>query len=82
VDWARASVDTPLGPTSISWQITPDGALIADVELPFGSSGEFRAPVTETSTTRLDDAAVENTVELGPGRHRLTVTKPLIAAAS
>jgi alpha-L-rhamnosidase len=82
VDWAKGSVDTPLGHTSISWQITSDGALIADVELPFGSSGDFRAPVGLSSEVLQDGVAADSRIELGPGRHRLTVTNPLIAGAS
>jgi alpha-L-rhamnosidase len=79
VDWAKAAVDTPLGPTSISWLMTSDGALEAEVELPFGATGEFRAPTTQDSEVRRGDAVAESRVTLGPGRHRLTVTNPLIA---
>jgi alpha-L-rhamnosidase len=80
MDWAKASINTPLGPASISWQIGSDDRMEAEVVLPFGATGEFMAPVSESSTTHLDDAAGENRVMLGPGRHRLTVTNPLIAA--
>jgi alpha-L-rhamnosidase len=80
VNRARASVDTPLGPTSISWQITSDGDLAVELELPFGSTGELRAPVTPGSNVRQGDVAAESMVILGPGQHRLTVTNPLIAA--
>jgi hypothetical protein len=73
-------VDTPLGPTSISWQITSDGDLAVELELPFGSTGELRAPVTPGSNVRQGDVAAESMVILGPGQHRLTVTNPLIAA--
>jgi alpha-L-rhamnosidase len=82
VDWAKASVETPLGPASISWQITSDGALAAEVELPFGSTGEFLAPSTQGSDVRLDDVPAETRMVLGPGQHQLTVTNPLIAAGA
>jgi alpha-L-rhamnosidase len=80
VDRAQASVDTPLGPTSIAWQITSDGALEAEIVLPFGSTGEFRAPVTDVSEVRQGDALVESRVVLGPGWHQLSVTHPLVAS--
>jgi hypothetical protein len=75
-------VDTPLGPTSISWQITSDGDLVAELEVPFGSSGEFRAPVGASSEVLQNGMTADSWIELGPGRHRLTVTNPLIAAAA
>jgi hypothetical protein len=82
VDWARASIDTPLGPASTFWQIGPDGTMEAEVELPFGATGEFRSPVTATSTVQCDGAPAESTLALAPGRHHLTVSSPLRALSA
>jgi alpha-L-rhamnosidase len=79
IDWARASVETPFGRAAIDWRIDADGSLAADVDLPFGTSGEFRAPVTGGSTVSVDGTAAHEYFDLRPGRHRLTVTAPLIA---
>jgi hypothetical protein len=56
-----------------------DGALEPQDEMPLGATGEFRAPTTQDSEVRRGDAVAESRVTLGPGRHRLTVTNPLIA---
>jgi alpha-L-rhamnosidase len=80
VDRAKASVDTPLGPASIAWNVGSQGDLEVELELPFGSSGDFRAPVTDVSEVRQGDVPVDSRISLGPGVHRLTVTNPLIAS--
>ena len=53
IEWASASVDTAYGPVSTSWRIAED-SLIAEVELPFCTSGTFTAPMTPESSVTLD----------------------------
>ena len=79
IEWARASVDGPLGPTSIEWHLGTGGELSADIVLPFGSSGTFIAPATEGSEVISDGVTAGHEVTLGPGSHRLSVTSPRIA---
>jgi alpha-L-rhamnosidase len=79
VDWARAGINGPFGPTSIDWHIETSGELSVDIVLPFGTSGTFIAPATEISRVTCDGASSGHEVTLGPGPHRLSVTSPLIA---
>lgn len=79
IDWARASVDTAFGTAAIAWRIGVAGDLSVDVELPFGTSGLFVAPVTMDSSVLVDGVAGAGEVRLGPGRHSLAVTKPRVA---
>jgi hypothetical protein len=58
------------------------GDFIADVELPFGTTGTFLAPVTDASSVRVDGAVAESHLELGPGRHTIIVVAPLLASPS
>ncbi len=81
IEWARASVQTALGKTAISWQIEPSGELSADIVLPFGASGTFIAPMTDESQVLCDGVDSGHEVPLGPGSHRLSVTSPRIANA-
>jgi alpha-L-rhamnosidase len=82
VDWATASIDTPLGAASISWRIGSNDRMEAEVELPFGATGEFRSPVTVESTVHCDGAPAESNLALAPGRHNLTVRSPLRALSA
>ena len=79
IDWARASVETAYGTVSTSWRVEDD-ALLAQVELPFGTTGEFTPPSTSDSVTTVDGQTVEDgAVTLAPGRHAISVTAPAIA---
>ncbi len=80
IDRARGSVDTPYGRVAIDWRIDDKGVLGADIELPFGTSGTFVAPVTAGSQVTVDGAAGGTRTTLGPGRHHVTVSAPRIAA--
>jgi alpha-L-rhamnosidase len=79
IDWARASVDTPYGHAAIDWQLDGDRDLAVDLELPFGTSGLFVAPMTEESTISVDGSPATGAVVLGHGRHAINVTRPRIA---
>jgi alpha-L-rhamnosidase len=81
MSWARASVLSAYGPVSTDWHLEPGGTFRADVELPFGTTGTFIAPVAEGSGVEHDGRAVGERVELGPGRHVLAVTRPRLARA-
>ena len=82
IDWARASVNGPLGPTSIDWRIDTSGNLSVDIVLPFGASGTFIAPASERSEISCDGTSSGHEVKLGPGRHLLSVTSPQISGVS
>ena len=81
IDSAGASIDTPYGSASIEWHLDGPGLLSVEVELPFGTSGRFIAPVTGKSKVRAngDDASASLTVT--PGRTSISVTHPVIAGA-
>ena len=81
IDWARASVDTPFGTAAIAWRISVAGDLSVDLELPFGTSGVFDAPVTGESSVLVDGVAGQREVRLGPGGHSITVTHARIAGS-
>lgn len=82
ISWARASIDTPYGRAAISWRLERDTGLVADIEVPFGSSGIFVAPATAESTIRLDGHKHGDHIDLSPGHHLVEVTRPLVADAS
>jgi alpha-L-rhamnosidase len=80
ISWARASIESPFGRVAIDWHLD-DNRLAAEVELPIGTTGMFLPPRTDTSEVWVDDVPemTGSTIELGPGRHRLTVTRPAVA---
>jgi alpha-L-rhamnosidase len=79
IDWARGSIDSPYGRIAIDWRIDGAGVLTADVELPFGSSGTFVAPMTSDSWVTVDGATGTKRSMLGPGRHRVSVSAARVA---
>ena len=79
IDWARGSIDSPYGRLAIDWRIDGAGMLRADVELPFGSSGTFVAPMTSDSWVTVDGATGTKRSMLGPGRHRVSVSAARVA---
>ena len=68
IDWARASVESAYGPIRTDWRIAA-GEMTVDVELPFGTTATFTAPVTPSSSVAVDGRASAPVVDLGPGRH-------------
>jgi alpha-L-rhamnosidase len=81
IDRASAFVDSAYGRVAIDWHVAA-GELVADVELPFGTTGEFRAPMIESSRLMVNGDRTDSPVPLGPGRHRLVVVHPGVANAS
>ena len=53
--------------------------LTAEIDVPFGSSGAFIAPVTSESTIHLNGEARSGELRLSPGHHTIEVTNPLLA---
>jgi alpha-L-rhamnosidase len=78
IDHAAASVDSALGPVAISWRLAGD-ALEVDCELPFGTTGEFRAPAGDRSSITVDGSPAPAPVSLRPGHHRVVVTHSVVA---
>jgi alpha-L-rhamnosidase len=78
IDHARASVESPYGTVAIEWR-HDDHGLVADVDLPFGTTGEFRAPTTSDSNVSVDGRTSASPIEVAPGRHRVVVTAPRVA---
>ena len=82
IHWARASVETAYGTVSTSWQVEGD-RFSAQMELPFGTSGWFVPPATLASTITIDGELVAGgSIVLGPGRHEVSVTAPLVAGTT
>jgi len=78
IEWAKATIEGPYGPIAIDWRIE-SGDLVADGELPPGTSGIFEAPVMPASSVSADGQRSPSTrVTLGSGTHRLVVTNPAI----
>jgi alpha-L-rhamnosidase len=77
---ASASVDLAYGSVSIGWRLDAD-RLIAEMELPIGTTGTFTAPTTSTSEVTVDGSIVDpgKPIPLGPGQHRVVVARPQIA---
>ena len=77
ITWAKASIESRLGPVSIDWRLDgPDLAIALDV--PFGADAELDLPLTETSTVSVDGEPFAGGL-LGPGRHDVLVTAARVA---
>jgi alpha-L-rhamnosidase len=79
---ARASIETPYGRTAIAWNLDASGSLVAEIDVPFGTSGIFSGAPTDRSRVTLDGMDAANDVDLGPGRHVIVVTEPHLAGAT
>jgi alpha-L-rhamnosidase len=82
IAWSRASIDIAYGRAAIDSRIDGSGSLVADVELPFGTSGVFSSPVTDRSAVMCDGTQVRNDVDLRPGHHVIVVSEPRLAGTS
>ena len=78
IDWANAAIETGYGRAAIGWRFDGE-TLIADLELPFGTAGEFQAPVTTTSAVTVDGRPASAVIPLEPGHHTVVVTAAAIA---
>ena len=78
IDHASASVESAYGTVAIEWRLSDQG-LVAQVDLPFGTTGEFRASLTAESSVTLDGRPSASPIEIGPGRHDIVVTSPRVA---
>ncbi len=79
IDRAEASVETGFGTVAIAWHISDRADLRVEIDLPFGTTGRFRAPVTERSVVSVDGSVGAPEHELRPGHHSIVVTEPRIA---
>jgi alpha-L-rhamnosidase len=82
IDWARATVESRFGTVATAWRLTDDGDLHVELDLPFGTTGRFRAPATAGTVVSLDGGAAAAEPDLGPGHHVIVVTKPRIAGGA
>ena len=78
IDWANAAIETSYGRAAIGWRVDGD-AVVVDVELPFGTTGEFTAPATAASVVTVDGQPASPVVSLEPGHHTVVVTAVAIA---
>ena len=78
IDWANAAIETSYGRAAIGWRLDGD-TLVVDVELPFGTTGEFTAPATAASVVTVDGQPASPVVRLEPGHHTVVVTAAAIA---
>jgi len=77
ITWAKASVESRLGPVSIDWRLN-GGDLEIALELPYGAAAELDLPLTDASTVSLDGEPYAGGL-LGPGAHRVVVTAARVA---
>lgn len=81
IDHVRASVDSAYGRVAIEWRLADD-TLIAEVNLPFGTSADFHPPLAAELHVTVDGARVAGAIHLGPGRHELVIERPDVADGS
>lgn len=77
---AKAALATRHGRLAIDWYLDDDGSLVADVDLPFGVTGLLDLPVDDGSAVTVDGQRAQSP-GIGSGRHRITVTRPVVAGA-
>jgi alpha-L-rhamnosidase len=78
IDWANAAIETNYGRAAIGWRVDGD-TVVVDVELPFGTTGEFTAPATAASVVTVDGQQASAVLRLEPGHHTIVVTSAAIA---
>jgi alpha-L-rhamnosidase len=79
----KASLEAPHGRVSIEWRVEGQ-SFSAVVDLPFGTTGLFDAPCRPSSVVVVGGQRLEgdvgHSVALGPGRHTVEVTHPVLAS--
>jgi alpha-L-rhamnosidase len=79
IDRVSASVQSALGRIGVEWS-TEGGTFTGTYELPFGVTGMLRPPVGPDSRVTVDGRDAAESVTLGPGTHRVSVTAADIAS--
>jgi alpha-L-rhamnosidase len=81
IDAAQATVEAPYGTVSIAWRLEGN-RMVADVALPMGTTGSFRAPAATATSMTVDGQTVDaqRVATLPAGMHRLIIDRPAIAA--
>ena len=72
----------PYGRAAIEWRIDEAGSLVAEVSLPFGTTGIFSGALTDRSQVITDQRASTGDVDLAPGHHVILITEPRLAGAT
>ena len=67
IDHASASVDSAFGTVSIAWRLDAD-RLIAEIELPTGTTGSFTAPASSSSDLAVDGEPADPLAPATSGR--------------
>jgi alpha-L-rhamnosidase len=78
IRWARASIESAFGPIRIDWRLVESGSLAIDVELPFGVEARLDLAAGDDTRVIVDGAVARPDAEVGPGRHRIEVTNPVV----
>lgn len=75
--YAKASLETGFGRLAIDWQLTLNGDLVVQLEVPFGATAELDLPTTASSSVMVN-GTVGNGDSLGHGKHIVVVTSPAV----
>ncbi len=83
IDQVSASVESALGPVSVSWNCSSDDTFSATYVVPFGASATFTPPVTADSVVTVDGVVPASTpITFGSGEHSVEVTRARLADPS
>lgn len=80
INWAATTVSADGGEVALRWEVS-DGRFDAVLDVPNGSTAQFVPPVTSTMTIDGEDTPAHDT-DLGPGRHEIRITDPLVHSTS
>lgn len=75
--YARASLETTFGKLAIDWQLTPNGDLAIELEVPFGAVAELDLPTTVSSSVTTNGATGHDS-KLKHGKHTILVSNPSV----
>jgi alpha-L-rhamnosidase len=75
--YARASIETVYGALAIDWQLSANGDLVVELEVPFGVTAELDLPTTSGSTVVVN-GVVGNGSKLAHGKHTVLVSAPAV----
>ena len=74
--FAEADIDTPYGELGIHWQISQNGDLVTNLEIPFGVSATLEMPTSEKSEVFVNGSLFSNGESLSFGTYVVVTTNP------